>query len=313
MTAAAGFTTAPYGELPQRTRIPLRTIKERLFPPIGARQPSAIRPHREPPGTVTVPMTTAAVSPAEPSLVQYYAKHGYEPHFMAIQRAVMSPDFDEEDFDDYDEFDLDIEGADPTPFRASIDLEPLSPERYNKYREAFLSGRPHIEPSNEMLSLIEAETGLEGYQIGDTATLSGQLMVIEDLDSTPLLVLDITTTNPATVVGSWQYTCLTEYAMGNGLDYLNMVTQSIPEENGNNIYFTFNSDGTATRTVGNSSTLSVSGNWSLENGHFCCDLPDMSGDCWDIVWLTSSTMIITRTDNTNGEAIYQMMLEQAQY
>ena len=149
--------------------------------------------------------------------------------------------------------------------------------------------------------LIEAETGLESYQIGDTATLSGQLMVIEDLDSTPLLVLDITTTNPATVVGSWQYTCLIEYAMGNGLDYLN------------NIYFTFNSDGTATRTIGNSSTLSVSGNWSLENGHFCCDLPDMSGDCWDIVWLTSSTMIITRTDNTNGEAIYQMMLEQAQY
>lgn len=160
--------------------------------------------------------------------------------------------------------------------------------------------------------LIEAESGLEGYQIGDTATLSGQLMVIEDFDSTPLLVLDITTTNPATVVGTWQYTCLTEYAIGNGLDYLNMVTQSIPEENGNSIYFIFNSDGTATRTVGNSSTLSVSGNWSLTNGQFCCDLPDMSGDCWDIVWLTSSTMIITRTDNTNGGAIYQMMLEQTQ-
>lgn len=98
------------------------------------------------------------VSPAEPSLIQFYTKLGYEPCFFAAERAVMSPDFDEEEFDDYDEFDLDIEGADPTPFRASIDLEPLPPEKYNKYREAFLSGRPHIEPSGDMLRLMESET-----------------------------------------------------------------------------------------------------------------------------------------------------------
>lgn len=137
----------------------------------------------------------SAVSPAEPSLVQYYAKHGYEPHFMAIQRAVMSPDFDEEDFDDYDEFDLDIEGADPTPFRASIDLEPLSPERYNKYREAFLSGRPHIEPSKAMLRLMESESmdgcGLCSINRGDAICVISEAcparVVLTELILNPVL------------------------------------------------------------------------------------------------------------------------------
>lgn len=100
----------------------------------------------------------SVVSPAEPSLIPYYAKLGYEPHFFAVERAVMSPDFDEEEFDDFDEFDLDIEGADPTPFRATIDLQPLPAETYNKYREAFLAGKPHIEPSEAMLKLMEEES-----------------------------------------------------------------------------------------------------------------------------------------------------------
>lgn len=119
---------------------------------LAAQLTSAVRSEVTEAGCISV------VSPAEPSLVQYYAKLGYEPYFLAAERAVMSPDLDEEEFDDYDEFDLDIEGADPTPFRASIDLEPLPPETYNKYREAFLSGRPHIEPSVDMLRLMQAET-----------------------------------------------------------------------------------------------------------------------------------------------------------
>lgn len=111
------------------------------------------------------------VSPAEPSLISYYEDLGYEPHFFAAERAVMSPEFDFEEYDDFDEFDLDIEGADPTPFRAQIDLQRIPAEKYNIYREAFLAGQPHIEPSNEMLSLIEAETanggGLYSINRGD--------------------------------------------------------------------------------------------------------------------------------------------------
>ena len=129
------------------------------------------------------------VSPAEPSLVQYYAKLGYKPHFPAIQRAVMSPDFDEEEFDDFDEFDLDIEGADPTPFRASIDLTPLPPETYNKYREAFLAGRPHIEPSEAMLRLIESETmdgcGLCSINKGDA------ICAISDADPARVVLAEL--------------------------------------------------------------------------------------------------------------------------
>ena len=122
------------------------------------------------------------------------------------------------------------------------------------------------------------------------------------------LVLDITA-SPATVAGSWHYSCLTEYSIGDGLNYLNVVNQYIPEESGNSIYYNFNSDGTATRTVGTASTPSESGNWALSDSQFCCDLTEMNGDCWNIVWLTSTTMIISRTDNENSAVIYQMMLE----
>lgn len=111
------------------------------------------------------------VSPAEPSLVSYYEGLGYEPHFFAVERAAMSPDLDFEEYDDFDEFDLDIEGADPTPFRAQIDLQSIPAEKYNRYREAFLAGQPHIEPSTEMLRLIESESmsgnGLYSVNRGD--------------------------------------------------------------------------------------------------------------------------------------------------
>ena len=111
------------------------------------------------------------VSPAEPSLISYYKELGYEPHFFADKRAAMSPEFDAEEYDDFDEFDLDIEGADPTPFRAQLDMQRLPAEKYNRYREAFLSGQPHIAPSDEMLSLIESESmdgrGLYSINGGD--------------------------------------------------------------------------------------------------------------------------------------------------
>jgi len=101
----------------------------------------------------------SVVSPAEPSLVSYYAELGYEPYFLAVERAVMSPEFDEEDFLYDDEFDLDIEGAeDSEPLMPEIDLQPLTEEKYNRFREAFLSGRPHIEPDEAMLRLMRAES-----------------------------------------------------------------------------------------------------------------------------------------------------------
>jgi len=111
------------------------------------------------------------ISPAEPSLVSYYEELGYEPHFFAAERAVMSPEFDFEEYDDFDEYDLDIEGADPTPFRAEIDMQPMPAEKYSRYREAFLAEQPHIEPCSDMLRLIESESmngeGLYSINRGD--------------------------------------------------------------------------------------------------------------------------------------------------
>lgn len=135
------------------------------------------------------------LSPAEPSLVSFYEGLGYEPHFFAGQRAVMSPDFDMEEYDDFDEFDLDIEGADPTPFRAEIDMQVLSREQYNIYREAFLSGQPHIEPDETMLGLIEAETmdgrGLYSINRGDAICAVGSVgpmdVVVTELILNPVL------------------------------------------------------------------------------------------------------------------------------
>ena len=160
-------------------------------------------------------------------------------------------------------------------------------------------------------SLIVSESELDGYRIGDSATLSGILITLEGFGDSPLLVLDITTNNAATVVGSWQYSLLTVYAQGDGLNYLNTTSQYDPEENGSSIYYNFYSDGTATRTVGTTPNQLESGYWNLSDYQFCCDLPDMSGDCWTIVWLTNSTMILSRTDidDENREVIYQMLLE----
>lgn len=115
------------------------------------------------------------VSPAEPGLEKFYAALGYEPFFTASERAVMSPAFDDDEYEDCDEFDLDFgddEGAEPlTP---AVDVKRIDAAAYNRYREAFLSGRPHIELSDAMLGLIESESdGLYSINRGDAICALG--------------------------------------------------------------------------------------------------------------------------------------------
>ena len=138
------------------------------------------------------------VSPAEPSLIQYYAKLGYEPHFFAAEQSVTAHDFDEKGFEDLgglEEFELDIEGADPEPFRAQLYLEPLTQERYNEYRETFLAGRPHIEPGAAMLRLMQYESldGRRMYSVnrGDAICIIGsadpEKVILTELIINPVL------------------------------------------------------------------------------------------------------------------------------
>ena len=108
---------------------------------------------------VTAAGGISIVSPAEPSLMDFYSALGYEPWFTAVERAVMSPEFDLEEYDDFDEYDIDFGDEDGgAPLAPELSLEQLSAEKYNKYREAFLSVRPHVELSETMLRLVQAET-----------------------------------------------------------------------------------------------------------------------------------------------------------
>ncbi|MBQ6150983.1 MAG: GNAT family N-acetyltransferase [Mogibacterium sp.] len=154
-----------YGERPVYVSYAVCTREEMRGHGLAAKLISFVRDRVTAAGGISI------VSPAEPSLVSYYEGLGYEPHFFVTERAAMSPELDFEEYDDFDEFDLDIEGADPTPFRAQIDLQSIPAEKYNRYREAFLAGQPHIEPSTEMLRLIESESmsgnGLYSVNRGD--------------------------------------------------------------------------------------------------------------------------------------------------
>ena len=137
------------------------------------------------------------ISPAELSLEAFYSKLGYEPHFYVSERAVMSPEFDDEAYDDFDEYDLDFgEDSDAGAFEPGLSLEPLSINKYNRYREAYLTGRPHIELSGSMLELIRRESlngnGLFEVNGGDaicviSETDPGQT-VISELIINPLLL-----------------------------------------------------------------------------------------------------------------------------
>lgn len=144
---------------------------------------------------VTEAGAISIISPAEPTLVSYYAELGYEPHFFAVDRAVMSPEFDFDEYDDFDDYDLDIEGADPTPFRAELDMQRMPAEKYNRYREAFLGGQPHIEPCSDMLRIIESESlngcGLYSINRGDAICAVGHAdaarVVLTELILNPVL------------------------------------------------------------------------------------------------------------------------------
>lgn len=99
----------------------------------------------------------SVVSPAEPSLVGFYAAHGYEEFFSASRRTALNPELDAGEFDDYDEYDIDM-GTPAAAAAPDIELKAVSADVYNRYREAYLSGRPHIGLSAPMLRLAESES-----------------------------------------------------------------------------------------------------------------------------------------------------------
>lgn len=104
------------------------------------------------------------VSPAEPQLEAYYESLGYEPHFFASCISLLTED--DEDFEIYDIFeDAGYEEEDDEPFEPlipALEIKSADMPTYRRYREAYLSDRPHIELSEAMLNLVESECEPEG-------------------------------------------------------------------------------------------------------------------------------------------------------
>ena len=104
------------------------------------------------------------ISPAEPSLMDFYGAHGYEPHFYAIQSHAL--------LDDEELFEFDEEDDEYEKFEPKFDMKTLDAASYNKYREAFLSVRPHVELSESFLKLIYEE-GLQPDGSGGLFSING--------------------------------------------------------------------------------------------------------------------------------------------
>ena len=123
------------------------------------------------------------ISPAEPSLEEFYGAHGYEPHFYAIQSHAL---LDDEEIFEFDEEDSEYEKLEPEFKMAALDAA-----TYNRYREAFLSDRPHVELSDSFMRLIcdeserpDGSSGLFAINGGDavcalTEHPSGMPMIAE--------------------------------------------------------------------------------------------------------------------------------------
>lgn len=73
------------------------------------------------------------LSPAEESLIQFYSRFDYRPHFFSKEVLMIKCDF-------------------PVPKAV---LETLSPSQYAKYREMFLADIPHIQISENLLDFID--------------------------------------------------------------------------------------------------------------------------------------------------------------
>lgn len=136
------------------------------------------------------------VSPAEPSLEAWYGSLGYEPYFYAPRFTLFTADDDDEEYEDFDDYDIDIgDGEAFEAFRPGIDLKPADRHLYNKYREAFLADRPHVDLSDKMLRLIESECAEDGglYIINggdaicDIETAKGGSLIMTELILSPVL------------------------------------------------------------------------------------------------------------------------------
>ena len=85
----------------------------------------------------------------------------------------------------------------------------------------------------------------------------------------------------------------------------------VPQDSSTMLYYTFNGNGTMSISVVVNSRDSVTdnGTWSLSaDGELCSEmLPN--GLCWNVNWITSNTMILSRNDLGTEEGNYYYQLQ----
>lgn len=104
-----------------------------------------------------------------------------------------------------------------------------------------------------------------------------------------------TTDTDDNLIGTWRLNCMvvTQTDLNNHLLSTDLFT---PEE-GSTMYYTFYNNGTLTITVVNSiDSVSDSGTWTLsDNGELCSEMMP-NGVSWNVSWITSNSMILSRSD-----------------
>ena len=93
------------------------------------------------------------ISPAEPSLENFYGAHGYEVFFSADVCGLSS--------DEDEEFIFSEEDSEYKKYDPGLSMKELSSSEYNERREDFLENRPHVIISESMMKLIHDESRRE--------------------------------------------------------------------------------------------------------------------------------------------------------
>ena len=156
-------------------------------------------------------------------------------------------------------------------------------------------------------TLLTVEEGELVLTDGMEMTICGALSSHSDLNGVAFFVLDMSNPAQGSVVGKWSLDCIiaTDYDGGAGGN----TVLYVPENATETLVYELVADGTATLSGAEETTQT--GSWSIsDDGMLCCDLLVPDGGCWDINWLTASTMILTstRTAESGHSVAYQLEL-----
>ena len=110
------------------------------------------------------------------------------------------------------------------------------------------------------------------------------------------------------IIGTWRFDCMV-VAQTDADSHLVNADLFAPQD-GSTMYYTFNGNGTMSITVVNSrDSVTDNGTWSLSSDGELCSEMLPNGLCWNVNWITSNTMILSRNDLGTEEGNYYYQLQ----